>query len=77
MGKVKQAVDEVRTHIEEILARETNRSVSLVDDVYDVDDVKVILKNVYNFQNNNNPYFIDDKTIEDLYLEVRKQNEEY
>jgi len=77
MGKVKQAVDEVRTHIEEILVRETNRSVSLVDDVYDVDDVKVILKNVYNFQNNSNPYFIDDKTIEDLYLEVRKQNEEY
>jgi len=77
MGKVKQAIDEVRTHIEEILVRETNRSVSLVDDVYDVDDVKVILKNVYNFQNNSNPYFIDDKTIEDLYLEVRKQNEEY
>jgi hypothetical protein len=77
MGKVKQAIDEVRTHIEEILARETNRSVSLVDDVYDVDDVKVILKNVYNFQNNSNPYFIDDKTVEELYREVRKQNEEY
>lgn len=77
MGKVKQAIDEVRTHIEEILAREINRSVSLVDDVYDVDDVKVILKNVYLFQSNSNPYFIDDKTVEELYREVRKQNEEY
>lgn len=68
MGKVKQAIDEVRIEIEDILS---------TGDV-DVEDVKIILKNKYFFKiNNNNPYYTEDKTIEDLYLEVRKQNEEY
>ena len=68
MGKVKQAIDEVRTEIEDIL------STGHVD----VEDVKIILKNKYFFKiTNNNPYFTEDKTIEDLYTEVSNQNEEY
>jgi len=68
MGKVKQAIDEVRTEIDDIL------STGHVD----LEDVKIILKKKYFFNiTNNNPYFTEDKTIEDLYSEVRKQNEEY
>jgi len=67
MGKVKQALDEVRVEIEEML----------IEQDIDVEDVKVILKNKYFFHNNSNPYLTDDKTIEELYSEIKKQNEEY
>ena len=67
MGKVKQALDEVKVEIEDML----------IEQDIDVEDVKVILKNKYFFNNNSNPYLTDDKTIEELYSEIKKQNEEH
>lgn len=72
MGKVKQAVDEVRTEIEDILSDEL-----ITKETIDVEDVKIILKNKYFFNRNNNSYYVDERVIEDLYVDIRKQNEEY
>lgn len=72
MGKVKQALDEVRTEIEDILSDEL-----ITKETIDVEDVKIILKNKYFFNRNNNSYYVDERVIEDLYVDIRKQNEEY
>jgi len=72
MGKVKQAIDEVRIEIEDILSGEL-----ITKETIDVEDVKIILKNKYFFNTNNNSYYIDERVIEDLYVDIRKQNEEY
>ena len=72
MGKVKQALDEVRIEIEDILSCEL-----ITKETIDVEDVKIILKNKYFFNTNNNSYYIDERVIEDLYVDIRKQNEEY
>jgi len=72
MGKVKQAIDEVRIEIEDILSGEL-----ITKETIDVEDVKIILKNKYFFNTNNNLYYIDERVIEDLYVDIRKQNEEY
>jgi len=72
MGKVKQALDEVRIEIEDILSGEL-----ITKETIDVEDVKIILKNKYFFNTNNNLYYIDERVIEDLYVDIRKQNEEY
>jgi hypothetical protein len=72
MGKVKQALDEVRIEIEDILSGEL-----ITKETIDVEDVKIILKNKYFFNTNNNSYYIDERVIEDLYVDIRKQNEEY
>jgi hypothetical protein len=72
MGKVKQALDEVRIEIEDILSGEL-----ITKETIDVEDVKIILKNKYFFNTNNNSYYIDERVIEDLYVDIRKKNEEY
>lgn len=66
MGQVNKAIQEVKEEIEE-----------LVEEQIDLDEVKVILKNKYLFNDSSNPYLMDEKVIEDLYKEVLTEHEEY
>jgi len=66
MGQVNKAIQEIKEEIEE-----------LVEEQIDLDEVKVILKNKYLFNDSSNPYLMDEKVIEDLYKEVLTEHEEY
>lgn len=66
MGQVNKAIQDVKEQIEEILI-----------DPIDLQEVKDILKNKYVFNDNSNPYLIDDNIIEDLYNEILTEYEEY
>jgi len=66
MGQVNKALQDVKEHIEELLI-----------EPIDLQEVKEILKNKYLFNDNSNPYLMDEKLIEDLYNEILTEYEEY
>ena len=66
MGQVNKALQDVKEQIEELLI-----------EPIDLQEVKDILKNKYVFNDNSNPYLMDDKVIEDLYNEILTEYEEY
>jgi|TARA_R110000787_G_scaffold114648_1_gene224433 hypothetical protein len=66
MGQVNKALQDVKEQIEELLI-----------EPIDLQEVKEILKNKYVFNDNSNPYLMDDKVIEDLYNEILTEYEEY
>lgn len=66
MGQVNKALQDVKEQIEELLI-----------EPIDLQEVKDILKNKYVFNDNSNPYLMDEKLIEDLYNEILTEYEEY
>ena len=66
MGQVNKALQDVKEQIEELLI-----------EPIDLQEVKEILKNKYVFNDNSNPYLMDDTVIEDLYNEILTEYEEY
>jgi|TARA_R110000796_G_scaffold7835_2_gene26456 hypothetical protein len=66
MGQVNKALQDVKEQIEELLI-----------EPIDLQEVKEILKNKYVFNDNSNPYLMDEKVIEDLYNEILTEYEEY
>tara|TARA_B110000285_G_scaffold208691_1_gene249078 strand:- start:89 stop:292 length:204 start_codon:yes stop_codon:yes gene_type:complete len=66
MGQVNKAIQDVKEQIEELLI-----------EPIDLQEVKEILKNKYVFNDNSNPYLMDEKVIEDLYNEILTEYEEY
>ena len=66
MGQVNKALQDVKEQIEE-----------LIIEPIDLQEVKEILKNKYVFNDNSNPYLMDEKVIEDLYNEILTEYEEY
>jgi len=66
MGQVNKALQDVKEQIEELLI-----------EPIDLQEVKAILKNKYVFNDNSNPYLMDEKLIEDLYNEILTEYEEY
>jgi hypothetical protein len=66
MGQVNKALQDVKEQIEELLI-----------EPIDLQEVKEILKNKYVFNDNSNPYLMDEKLIEDLYNEILTEYEEY
>ena len=65
MGKVKQAIEEVKEEIEDIIS---NRG----GDV-ELEEVKAILKNKYFFNDNSNPYLVNDDVVRQVFEDVEEE----
>ena len=65
MGKVKQAIEEVKEEIEDIIS---NRG----GDV-ELEEVKAILKNKYFFNDNSNPYLVNDDVVKQVFEDVEEE----
>lgn len=65
MGKVKQAIEEVKEEVEDIIS---NRG----GDV-ELEEVKAILKNKYFFNDNSNPYLVNDDVVKQVFEDVEEE----
>jgi len=65
MGKVKQAIEEVKEEIEDIIS---NRG----GDV-ELEEVKAILQNKYFFNDNSNHYLVNDDVVKQVFEDVEEE----
>jgi len=62
MGKVKQAIEEVKEEIGTIVFDNGGE--------IELEEVKAILQNKYFFNDNSNPYLINDEVVKQVYEDI-------